>query len=170
MKFNGKILSVCALLVAVTACYGQSQEIHIKNATDQQIFGSVFPATLGGKPLDEGQKILTFEPQSCRNLKIQKREAKTKEFNTLIFSTDKTSVVQKVSYNTKNPNISSTKIKYLSGNTTLYYEITKGKDFEKTKKLTIKRVNKLKNCPASMDPEDIVVSDPVSRNQALIQH
>lgn len=170
MKFNSKMMSVFALLMATTACYAQSQEIHIKNATNQQIFGSVFPATFGGKPLAPNQEVKTFEPGSCRNLKIQKREAKTKEFNTLIFSTDKASVGQKVTFNTPNTNISSTKIKYVSGTTTLYYEITKGKNFEKTQKLTIKRVNTLKGCPASMVAEDIVALDLNSIYSASIQH
>lgn len=117
MKFNDKILSVCALLVATSACYageekhGQEVQVVITNNTKMPIHGNIYLTTGGGKILDAKQgAYVSLQPTQCAGLRINRSTNRTSQYNRLIFSTNEPALKNRIENNKDSSAIATTKI------------------------------------------------------------
>lgn len=128
MKFNGKILSVCALLAGATACYGitvqkeTKAEVKVYNRTGGIIYGGIYLASATGKVMTSSNKeIKELNKYGFVKEEVSKPSKITNSYR-LIFSTDGQPMIDKVAG--KNPkNIVSRKIDPFSANAPSSYTV-----------------------------------------------
>lgn len=123
MKYNGKILSVFAMLVATTACYGKetTEEVTVYNRTGRTLYGGIYLANvITGKVVNESNKEI--KPVGTIIKQNVSKPSKITNSYRLIFSTDEQSMEDKVAG--KNPkNIVSRKIDPFSSNAPSSYTV-----------------------------------------------
>lgn len=125
MKFNGKILSVCALLVATSACkgsapfkqtdLGQTMYIKVENNTGNPIFGSVYKTSMSGKVIAQSNEpenafYYTIENGKCLQWTVYKSLDRLSKYHTLIFATNESALKQKFLFNKNSAEVKSENI------------------------------------------------------------
>lgn len=158
MKCIGKLISVCALLVAANACYalekkGELVKFLIKNETGKTIYGDVYKTTAGGD-LVSTQSILFTEVQDkeCFLVDINKSLNRTSEYHRLIFSTNEYLLKRKLENSVSNSRVASTRIPqnfFKKESSTLCYSIT-----DSSSKLRIKHTASDDKCTTCTNPVD----------------
>lgn len=157
MKFNGKMMSVCALLVATTACYaseekhGQRVQFSIKNDSKMTIHGGIYVTTAGGNVIDQrGGKYISLNPTECAIVTINRSTNRKSEYNRLIFSTDEPALKNRIEHNKDSSFIATTKIpQNFFENNSLGFECYSIKG---TKKIKIVHTSSGEKCEACADP------------------
>lgn len=117
MKFNGKILSVFALLVATSACYGGDEltpevvSFRITNNATTTIYGSIYNTTASGALVGDDKANIQFmevQQRECFSLDFNKSLNRKSEFTRLIFATNKWALRQKLENNVTHSKVNST--------------------------------------------------------------
>ena len=112
MKFMGKILSVCALLVAASNCYGtdQGQKInfYITNniLADDPVYGNVYETNVGGKVTEKNPVYYILDKSSCLEVSKNKPasvKGRISKYHNVIFARTEQALKAKVQKN-KNSN------------------------------------------------------------------
>lgn len=128
MKYISKFMRVCALLVAVSACHATArQNITVINRTGVPVFGGIYLTNIGGKVINKlsTSDIVTIPDDYCWWQEINKPKgvSRIKHYHRLIFSTNKKDAENKILGNS-GKNFTSHRIKQLSGDTELFYNLS----------------------------------------------
>src|SRR5437868_2580507 len=122
MKYNGKILSACALLVAASVCKassgplqdpeGQLMIFNIQNSTGKKMYGGVYKADIRGKVIGrdkapENDDYYIVANGDCLHKEVYKSLNRKSEYHYLIFATDEWPLQQRVVKNKKGSQVES---------------------------------------------------------------
>lgn len=115
MKSNIKIMSACALLVAVANCYGGEQKgqkvtVNIQNVTDFSVYGNIYTTNAAGTvKFTNDTQYFVIDPKTCIQLPpINKSLNRKTEFNRLVFSAQPWSLKQRVQFKKRQSDVNST--------------------------------------------------------------
>lgn len=132
MKFNGKILSACALLVAVATCHGSQKSYYIDNATNKSdnlgipIYVGIYKMNKGGfitTPQKDGDIVVydkTFLVQPGEHAKLDAIKLEAGEKQRIVFSAS----LDKLAKNILSKDAPKKDVFFISPGRMRYYEIT----------------------------------------------
>lgn len=132
MKFNGKILSACALLVAVATCNGSQKSYYIDNATNKSdnlgipIYVGIYKMNKGGfitTPQKDGETVVydkTFLVNPGEHAKLDAIKLEAGEKQRIVFSAS----LDKLAKSILSKNAPKQDVFFISPGRMRYYEIT----------------------------------------------